>query len=155
MPRKDRVYTGTGFKGGPGSQKPLTASMSEAASLHALGLGKDKIAEQMGVNPSTITRWFKRDDVKALSAAALADVIAGMVPKAYAVLHAQLDSSNPWVAQGAARELIRLYNMQQGAADSSVVVTFGNMPKPGAPGSAGQISGQADDDVIETCINDA
>ena len=117
--------------------------MQEAASLHALGLGKDKIAEKMGVNPSTITRWFKREDVKALSAAALADVVAGMIPKAYAVLQAQLDHSNPWVAQGAARELIRLWNVQQGASDANVVVTFGAMPKPGAPGTAGQIEENA------------
>lgn len=143
MPPKDRVYTGTGFKGEKGSQKPLTASMSEAASLHALGLGKDKIAEKMGVNPSTITRWFKREDVKALAAAALADVVAGMIPKAYAVLQSQLDHSNPWVAQGAARELIRLYNAQQGASDANVVVTFGAMPKPGAPGSAGALPAEA------------
>ena len=155
MPPKDRVYTGTGFKGEKGSHKPLTESMSEAASLAALGLGRDAIAEKMGVNPSTVTRWFKRDDVKALRAAALADVVAGMIPKAYAVLQAQLDSSNPWVAQGAARELIRLFNLQQGANDANVVVTFGNMPRPGAPGSAGQIGGQTTDDVIETCINDA
>lgn len=117
--------------------------MQEAASLHALGLGKDKIAEKMGVNPSTITRWFKREDVKALSAAALSDVVAGMIPKAYAVLQAQLDHSNPWVAQGAARELIRLYNVQQGAADANVAVVFNAMPRPGAPGTAGQIEENA------------
>lgn len=113
--------------------------MTEAASLAALGLGKDEIARRMGVNPSTVTRWFKREDVRTLRAAALADVIAGMIPKAYAVLQAQLDHSNPWVAQGAARELIRLYNMQQGASDANVVVTFGAMPQPGAPGSAGAL----------------
>lgn len=139
MPPKDRVYTGTGFKGPKGSQKPLTSNMSEAASLAALGLGKDKIAEQLGVDPSTVTRWFKRDDVKALRTAALADVIAGMIPKAYAVLEGQLNHSNPWVAQGAARELIRLFNLQQGASDANVVVTFGSMPTPGAPGSAGAL----------------
>lgn len=146
MPRKDRKYTGTGFRGPKGSQKPLTENMSEAASLAALGLGTDAIADQLGVNKSTVSRWFKREDVRTLRAAALAEVIAAMVPKAYAVLNGQLDSSNPWVAQGAARELIRLYNMQVGTADANVVVTFGAMGKPGAPGSAGHMieSGDAE-----------
>lgn len=126
-----------------GERQPLSGSMQEAASLAALGLGRDAIAEKVGVNPSTITRWFKRDDVKALRTAALADVVAGMIPKAYAVLEGQLTHSNPWVAQGAARELIRLWNLQQGASDANVVVTFGNMPRPGAPGSAGQLEENA------------
>lgn len=124
-------------------QQALTENMSEAASLAALGLGRDAIAEKLGVNPSTVTRWLKRDDVKALRTAALTEVVAGMIPKAYAVLQAQLDHSNPWVAQGAARELIRLFNLQQGNADASVVVTFGSMPKPGAPGTAGSLPAEA------------
>lgn len=123
-----------------GTMQPLNDNMSEAASLAALGLGRDAIAEKLGVNPSTVTRWLKRDDVKALRNAALVEVVAAMIPKAYAVLQAQLDHSNPWVAQGAARELIRLFNLQQGTADASFVVTFGNMPKPGAPGSAGHMA---------------
>lgn len=123
-----------------GTQQPITQNMSEAASLAALGLGTDAIAEQLNVNASTVKRWLHREDVKALRAAALNEVIASMVPKAYAVLNRQLDSSNPWVAQGAARELIRLFNVQQGAADASVVVTFGSMPKPGAPGTAGHMA---------------
>lgn len=126
-----------------GEQQPLTDNMQQAASLAALGLGRDAIAKEIGVNPSTITRWLKREDVKALRTASLADVVAGMIPKAYAVLQAQLDHSNPWVAQGAARELIRLWNIQQGASDANVVVTFGAMPKPGAPGTAGQIEESA------------
>ena len=122
-----------------GEMQPLNDRMQEAASLAALGLGRDAIAEKMGVNPSTVTRWFKREDVKALRMAALADVVAAMIPKAYAVLEGQLNHSNPWVAQGAARELIRLFNLQQGASDANVVVTFGSMPAPGAPGSAGAL----------------
>jgi hypothetical protein len=125
-----------------GALQPLNDNMGEAATLAALGLGRDAIAEKLGVNPSTVTRWFKRDDVKALRTAALADVVAGMIPKAYAVLQAQLEHSNPWVAQGAARELIRLYNLQQGASDANVVVTFGSMPTPGAPGSAGHMAAE-------------
>ena len=80
--------------------------------------------------------------------AALAEVVRAMVPRAYAVLHQQLDNKNPWVAQGAAREVIRLYEQQRGAADASVVVSFANMPTPGAPQGAGDLPGDAE--IIET-----
>ena len=140
MPPKDRVYTGTGFKGAAGSQKPITPAMVRAAGLSALGWGRDRIAEELDINPSTVSRWLQRDDVRQIRAAELNNVVAAMVPKAYAVLQAQLDSSNPWVAQGAARELIRLYGVQQGQSDANVVVTFGSMPKPGVPASAGHIA---------------
>lgn len=122
-----------------GTKQPITPAMTRAAGLSALGWGRDKIADELGVNPSTVSRWLQRDDVRAIRAAELNNVVAAMVPKAYAVLQAQLDSSNPWVAQGAARELIRLYGVQQGQSDANVVVTFGSMPKPGIPASAGHI----------------
>lgn len=129
-----------------GVQQPLTENMRAVASQSALGLGRDAIAESLGVAPSTVTRWLKREDVRALRAAALEEVIAGMVPKAYAILQAQLDSTNPWVAQGAAREIIRLYQMQTGQSDQQVVVSFGQMPTPGTPSSAGHIEGR----LVET-----
>ena len=113
--------------------------MQRAAELAALGWGREKMAAELRGHPSTVTRWLQRDDVRAIRAAELNNVVAAMVPKAYAVLQAQLDSSNPWVAQGAARELIRLYGVQQGQSDANVVVTFGAMPKPGVPASAGHI----------------
>lgn len=122
-----------------GTKQPLTPAMHRAAGLSALGWGRDRIAEELGVNPSTVSRWLQREDVRQLRAAELNNVVAAMVPKAYAVLQAQLDSSNPWVAQGAARELIRLYGVQQGQSDANVVVTFGSMPKPGVPASAGHM----------------
>lgn len=124
------------FKGQKGDQAPLTPKMLLAARLAATGLSNAKLAEQLGVNVATVGRWFKRQDMRELRAAALNDVVAAMVPRAYAVLQAQLDDKNPWVAQGAARELIRLYNVAQGAADQSVVVSFGSMPAPGAPAGA-------------------
>lgn len=129
----------------------ITIPMQRAAELAALGWGRDKIAEELRVHPSTITRWLQRDDVRAIRAAELNNVVAAMVPKAYAVLQAQLDSSNPWVAQGAARELIRLYGVQQGQSDANVVVTFGSMPKPGIPASAGNIE---ETPPVETDFNE-
>lgn len=121
------------FKGGKGSRKPLTANMAEAAQLAAIGMGTDSIAEQLGVDRSTVGRWLKREDVRDLRTRALQEVISAMVPKAYAVLSAQLNDSNAWVAQGAAREIIRIFAQQQGQSDASVVVNFGAMPPPGAP----------------------
>ena len=126
-----------------GTQVEITGPMRKAAELSAKGLSTYQIAEELGVARSTVGRWFRREDMKAMRTAALSEVIAGMIPRAYAVLQAQLDHSNPWVAQGAARELIRLWNIQLGASDANVVVTFGAMPKPGAPGTAGQIEESA------------
>lgn len=132
----------------------MTVPMQKAAELAALGWGRDKIAAELRVHPSTVTRWLQRDDVRGVRAAELNNIVAAMVPKAYAVLQAQLDNSNPWVAQGAARELIRLYGVQQGQSDASVVVTFGNMPKPGAPGSAGGIPADVDSEPINAEFSD-
>ena len=116
--------------------------------LSALGWGRDRIGKELGVDGSAVTRWLQRDDVRALRSAELNNVVAAMAPKAYAVLNKQLDDPNPWVAQGAARELIRLYGIQQGQSDANVVVTFGSMPKPGAPGTAGAIEGKNDDSIV-------
>lgn len=126
-----------------GTQVDITGPMRKAAALSAKGLSTQQIADELGVHRATVSRWFNREDMKAIREAALVEVVAGMIPRAYAVLSAQLNHSNPWVAQGAARELIRLHNLQQGNADASVVVTFGNMPKPGAPGSAGALPAEA------------
>lgn len=134
------------FKGEKGSKAPLTQKMIYAAQLAATGLSNQKLADAVGTSVQTIGRWFKRQDMRDLRAAALNDVVAAMVPRAYAVLQAQLEDKNPWVAQGAARELIRLYNVAQGAADQSVVVSFGNMPQPGAPAGA---SALPDSDLVE------
>ena len=129
-------------------KNPISSKEQQAIELAAAGKSYQEIGDALGVNRTTVSRWFKREDVKAMRDAALAEVVRAMVPRAYAVLHQQLDNKNPWVAQGAAREVIRLYEQQQGAADASVVVSFANMPTPGTPQGAGELPGN--DDVIET-----
>lgn len=129
-------------------KNPISSKEQQAIELAAAGKSYQEIGDALGVNRTTVSRWFKREDVKAMRDAALAEVVRAMVPRAYAVLHQQLDNKNPWVAQGAAREVIRLYEQQQGAADASVVVSFANMPTPGTPQGAGEMPGN--DDVIET-----
>lgn len=126
----------------------LTGKMQKAADLAAQGKSYQEIGDELGVDRTTVGRWFAREDMKTLRSAALAEVIRGMIPRAYATLQAQLNSSNPWVAQGAARELIRLYTQMEGTADASVVVSFANMPMPGTPQGAGELPGS--DDAIET-----
>ena len=126
-----------------GTQVEITGPMRKAAELSAKGLSTQQVADELGVCRTTVSRWFRREDMKTMRMAALSEVISGMIPRAYAVLNNQLSHSNPWVAQGAARELIRLWNVQQGTADTSVVVTFGSMPQPGAPGSAGSLPAEA------------
>ena len=128
--------------------------MLAAAELAAEGKSNGEIAELLKVNKSTVGRWLVREDMRAIRAAKLQELVAAMAPRAYAVLHAQLDDPNPWVAQGAARELIRLYNLQQGVSDSNVVVTFGGMPQPGAPGSAGALE-EDGAEAIEADFSDA
>lgn len=128
----------------------LTGPMQRAAKLAAEGYSTQQIADELGVNRSTVARWFHRDDMKNIRSAALSEVVGMMVPRAYAVLQAQLDHPNPWVAQGAARELIRLHTQMQGAEDANVVVMFGNMKQPGAPGSAGELESAPQNEEIET-----
>lgn len=129
-------------------KNPISSKEQQAIELAAAGKSYQEIGDALGVNRTTVSRWFKREDVKAMRDAALAEVVRAMVPRAYAVLHQQLDNKNPWVAQGAAREVIRLYEQQQGTADASVVVSFANMPTPGTPQGAGEMP--ENDDVIET-----
>ena len=138
-----------------GTKVPLSGPMQKAAALAAKGLSTQQIADELGVHRATISRWFQREDIKAIRTAALTEVCQAMLPRAYAVLHNQLNHENPWVAQNAARELIRLHNLQQGQADNNVVVTFGAMPKPGAPASAGGVVlQQGDGDQIDTDFAD-
>ena len=115
---------------------PISGQMQRAVRMAAEGSSTQQIADELGVHRSTVSRWFQREDMRTLRDSALLEVVRAMVPRAYAVLNEQLSNSNPWVAQNAARELIRLYNASQGSADANVAVVW-SIPKPGAPGSAG------------------
>lgn len=132
-------------------KNPIRTREQQAIELAAAGKSYQEIGDELGVDRTTVSRWFRREDVRAMRDAALAEVVRAMVPRAYAVLHKQLDDKNPWVAQGAAREVIRLYDQQQGAADQSVVVSFANMPTPGTPQGAGDLpGGKENKEIIET-----
>ena len=129
-------------------KNPIGTKEQQAIELAVCGKSYQEIADELGVTRTTVGRWFKREDVQLMRDAAMYEAVRAMVPRAYAVLHRQLDDKNPWVAQGAAREIIRLYDQQRGAADASVVVSFANMPTPGAPQGAGDLPGDAE--IIET-----
>lgn len=119
--------------------------MRSAAEMAAEGQNYTQIAKALGVSRETVGRWFSREDMQTLRQTEMANVLNAMAPRAYKVLDNQLNSKNPWVAQGAAREVIRLWQQMQGAADASVLVTFAAMPLPGAPKTS---------DAIETAFNE-
>lgn len=54
-------------------------------------------------------------------------------PMAQQVLIRQLSDGNPWVAQSAAREVLRQAQTASGAAAATVTVQFEAMPVPAMP----------------------
>ena len=55
--------------------------------------------------------------------------------KALRLMESQLDSNNPWLAQGAARDILtRLGNQVIGSEEQNVHVVFEGMPELGEPG---------------------
>lgn len=130
-----------------GGRRPMTQEMELAAEMSAGGMDAKSIGKKLGVSGETVKSWLKRDDVIAVRNNELNRYVSKMLPKAYKVLEKQLDDKNPWVAQNAAREIIRLHQLQQGISDSNVIVTFASMNVPGAPGGAGGIEKQ---DTVDT-----
>lgn len=121
---------------------PLSEKMKAAAKLGGEGKSYAEIAETLNIGKSTLSKWFKRTDMKELRSASMGEYVGRIAPRAYRTLEAQLDSPNPWVAQGAAREIIRLFNQINGAGDQSVIVSFAALPSVGAPKSAELIEGE-------------
>lgn len=117
----------------------ITETMRKGALMAAEGKTYAEIAAELNVAKSTVTRWFHREDMQMLRSAELHKVVATLVPRAYAILSRQLDDKNGWLAQSAAREVIRLHQQMQGAADASVLVSFAGMPAPGTPQTAGAL----------------
>lgn len=128
-------------------KSPLTDKMRNAAKMAGEGKSYAEISTALNISKGSLSRWFGRTDMRELRSAAMSDYVGRIAPKAYATLEAQLASDNPWVAQGAAREIIRLYNQISGAADQSVLVSFAALPQVGAPKSAETIEGEIVDDA--------
>ena len=85
----------------------ITAPMRSAAIMAAGGASADAIAAQLGVPVSRVQAWLRRDDIVALINGAVAQAAQLAAPYAQQVLIRQLDDPSPWVAQAAAREVLR------------------------------------------------
>lgn len=110
--------------------------MRSAAIMAAGGASADTIAAQLGAPVSRVKGWLRRDDVIALINDAVAQAAQLAAPYAQQVLIRQLDDGNPWVAQSAAREVLRQAQMAASTAEATVTVQFGAMPAPGLPSGA-------------------
>lgn len=119
----------------------ITAPMRSAAIMAAGGASADTIAAQLGAPVSRVQGWLRRDDVIALINGAVAQAAQLAAPYAQQVLIRQLDDGNPWVAQSAAREVLRQAQLAAGMAAATVTVQLGAMPAPGLP------SGTQDDGI--------
>lgn len=104
--------------------------------MAAGGASADAIAAQLGVPVSRVQAWLRRDDIVVLINAAVAQAAQLAAPYAQQVLIRQLDDPSPWVAQAAAREVLRQAQLAAGTASATVTVQLGAMPAPGLPGGA-------------------
>lgn len=127
-------------KKGPKGPRKINGRMEEAAKRSAEGESYSSIAKELGMSKTSVGKWFRRDDMIQLRKEHMKRLLEANVCKAYKVLSDQLDNENPWVAQGAARELIRLYQQNEDTDKLNVNVNFGCMPTPGAPSSAEDIA---------------
>lgn len=111
----------------------MTNKMRAAAVLCGQGYSNEQIAEELDVTVNTVREWMRRDDVVALVGNATATYLQAIQGRAAKRLVDQVSDQNPWVAQNAAREVIRLAQQAQGIAQNTVNVSFAGMPEPGMP----------------------
>lgn len=111
----------------------VTPKMRSAAIMAAGGASADVIAGTLGVQAATVKGWLQRDDVIALINEAVGRAAQLAAPQAQQVLIKQLSDGNAWVAQSAAREVLRQAAQAAGTAAATVTVQFGAMPMPGVP----------------------
>ena len=114
--------------------------MRTAAIMTAAGREPADIAAALHVTEDTVRGWLRRDDIISIVSSAVAQSAQLAAGAAQAVLTAQLRDASPWVAQGAAREILRQAAAAQGVAAAQVQVIVPGMPTPGAPAAS------ADDD---------
>lgn len=111
----------------------VTPKMRSAAIMAAGGASADVIAGTLGVQAATVKGWLQRDDVIALINEAVGRAAQLAAPQAQQVLIKQLSDGNAWVAQSAAREVLRQAAQAAGTAAATVTVQFGAMPPPAVP----------------------
>lgn len=129
----------------------MTAPMLQAAALLADGHDlKDIVTVLWGVTKDGDRAAFERGYRKLRKWQAdpkwqeayqrmLKSSVAPLVGRAVRKIGEQIDHSNPWVAQGAAREVLsRFGTAALGEDDKSVTVRVEGMPTLGVPGAEGK-----------------
>ena len=95
------------------------------------------IADVLGCAPTTVSKWLKEPDVLAIYREKLNQFSFEHYARAIKILATQLESNSPWVAQGAAREIVnRLHDAVTGEASKEVVIRIEGMPDIGLPAPA-------------------
>ncbi len=94
----------------------------------------DRAAWQRGRRQ--LAKWQDDPAWKAAYQKLVRDSITPMVGRALNRIDQQIDDSNPWIAQGAAREVLSRYGAHAlGEEDKSVTVRVEGMPTLGVPGA--------------------
>ena len=114
---------------------PLKAKQFEAIQLRLQGLSNTAIAKELGISLSTLRDWLAREDVREVYEKELRGKIRDMYNKASRKIESQIEDTNPWIAQNAARTVLTTYGgIVLGENKQEIVVhTAGGMPDIGMP----------------------
>lgn len=114
---------------------PLKAKQFEAIQLRLQGLSNSAIAKELGISPSTLRDWLAREDVREVYDKELRGKIRDMYNKASRKIESQIEDTNPWIAQNAARTVLTTYGgIVLGENKQEIVVHMaGGMPDIGMP----------------------
>lgn len=107
------------------------------------GKSVKEICDTLKVYPSAVSKLVNSDKAKLWQTEQLTKAVRGTLSHAVKKLKEQLDDKNPWVSQNAARTLIQLGLQLDQQTDTTVVVSFGSMPKPALP-ATGEIDAEGD-----------
>lgn len=82
-----------------------------------------------------LKRWLADEGFQRMHATILKESVTPLVGRAVQRIGEQIDHSNPWVAQGAAREVLsRFGGSVLGDDDKSITIKVEGMPTIGVPG---------------------
>ena len=111
----------------------------------ANGASFREAAETLHVGLGTISKWFNEPEVQEEYRQRVRGAAFGIYSKAVQVLMEQLDHGNPWVRQGAARELMNRFSDQATGIDSrEVLIRVEGAPDIGLPEATGDATGYID-----------
>jgi transposase len=124
----------------------ITPKMFKAIGLYMAGESYTDIGAELGVNPSTVSRWIDRDDVQAYCRDLLRQQVPAMVASAMRVLQDFVTHGSGWMQLNAAQAILGKYGDM--AADQSVqriVIEVAGAPVLGSPTGMTLIGNGEDD----------